>query len=77
MTLQEWFGHIVEVCGLPAPPPLILASKWNEAVTRHQAEHPDCKECQARIRTIRAMKAAQGGAARTQSPVASTGRRKR
>lgn len=70
MTLQEWFAHIVKVCGLPAPPPLVLASKWNEAVARHQAEHPNCKECQARIRTIRALKG-------TQSPAASTGRRKR
>jgi len=70
MTREQWHSHIVEVCGLPAPPPLILASEWNEAVARHQAEHPDCKECQARIRTIRAIKG-------TQSPAASTKRRKR
>ena len=68
MTREEWFDHIVEVCGLSAPPPLVLASDWNEAVNRHQAAHPDCKECQARIRTIKA---------RTQSPAASDRRRER
>jgi hypothetical protein len=81
MTREEWHNHIVEVCGLPAPPPLILPNEWNEAVTRHQAEHPECKECQARIQAIRAFKAARGSTptvpARTQSPAVSTGRGKR
>ncbi len=76
MTREEWFGHIVEVCGLPAPPPLVASSEWNEAVSRHQAEHPGCKECKARIRTIRASRAARGSA-HAQSPAASAERRKR
>jgi hypothetical protein len=61
MTWEKWVRHIVAVTAADPPSPVRLATYWNEAVAKHQAENPGCRACAARVRTLRAKRGKRYG----------------